>query len=271
MFDINTNRVVVISDSEGIVVRGIIGKLSEQRIHVDFIGDTEDKLMQNSTADIFIVSLGSEKTAFINTMKRLCEITKNTGQRVLVIGERMEFDNIEAAVPDVKRTDHMGRPVDLDRLVDYIMSYEKPVEKPSPETEAAAPEKAPGASEEDDGVMRVLIVDDDVAYAKMVRGWLKDVYKTAVVTSGMQALTYMLKNKVDLVLLDYDMPVVSGAQVLEMMREEEAIKDVPVIFLTGISSLDTVKKVMALKPAGYILKSSPCVELLDKVSEVMNK
>ena len=45
-------------------------------------------------------------------------------------------------------------------------------------------------------------------------------YKTDIVTTGMQAITFLLKNPVDMVLLDYEMPVMDGPQVLQVLRQE---------------------------------------------------
>lgn len=59
----------------------------------------------------------------------------------------------------------------------------------------------------------ILLVDDDPAFAK---------------------------NKVDLILLDYEMPVVSGPQVLEMIRSEKETADIPVVFLTGVSTREDI-------------------------------
>lgn len=79
----------------------------------------------------------------------------------------------------------------------------------------------------------------------------------------MQAITFLLKKKVDLILLDYEMPVVDGPQVLQMLRQEDATKDIPVIFLTGNGTKEAVSRVMALKPSGYILKSTTRENLLN--------
>ena len=68
--------------------------------------------------------------------------------------------------------------------------------------------------------------------------------------------------KVDLILLDYEMPVVDGPQVLQMLRQEPATEKIPVIFLTGIGTKEAVSRVMALKPDGYILKTTPRGDLL---------
>ena len=69
--------------------------------------------------------------------------------------------------------------------------------------------------------------------------------------------------KPDLILLDYEMPVCSGAQFLEMLHSEPQTKNIPVIFLTSRSDEETVKKVIELGPQGYLLKSQPKEKILE--------
>jgi DNA-binding NarL/FixJ family response regulator len=56
-------------------------------------------------------------------------------------------------------------------------------------------------------------------------------------------------------LLDYEMPIVDGQQVLEMLKAEMDFNSVPIMFLTNRGDKETKDKVMALKPEGYLLKS----------------
>ena len=81
--------------------------------------------------------------------------------------------------------------------------------------------------------------------------------------------TFLLKTKVDLILLDYEMPVVDGPQVFQMLRSEEATKNIPVVFLTGVGTREGVTRVMSLKPDGYILKSTTREGLLDSINGVL--
>jgi CheY-like chemotaxis protein len=78
----------------------------------------------------------------------------------------------------------------------------------------------------------------------------------------MQAITWLAKNKCDLILLDYKMPIVSGAEVYRMLQSEPATKDIPVMFLTGKNDRNTISEVLSLKPQKYILKSIGHEELL---------
>ena len=96
---------------------------------------------------------------------------------------------------------------------------------------------------------------------------MKGTYKVSMANSGLQAIKFLGKNKVDLILLDHEMPVTSGPQVLEMLRSEEETKDIPVMFLTGKSDKESVMAVVALKPEGYFLKTITKEELLEKLAE----
>lgn len=82
----------------------------------------------------------------------------------------------------------------------------------------------------------------------------------------MQAITFLLKqpanDQIDMIFLDYEMPVVDGPQVLQMLRQESATASIPVIFLTGNGTKEAVTRVMELKPDGYLLKTTQKDELL---------
>lgn len=117
----------------------------------------------------------------------------------------------------------------------------------------------------------ILVVDDDANYLGIVREWLKNDYKVSMVSSGMQAIKWLGKNKADLILLDHEMPVTSGPQVLEMLRADSETSSIPVIFLTGKGDKESVMKVVALKPEGYFLKTIQKDELLKNLEEFFLK
>ena len=71
----------------------------------------------------------------------------------------------------------------------------------------------------------------------------------------------------DLVLLDYEMPVMNGPDVLKEIREMPAIKDIPVIFLTAKDDKESVMSVIRLKPAKYLLKSMPKEKLISSIDD----
>ena len=114
---------------------------------------------------------------------------------------------------------------------------------------------------------RVLIVDDDTEYLALVRDWLKDRYQVFMANSGMQAIKSLGANKVDLILLDFQMPITSGPKVLEMIRSDSETASIPVFFLTGRNDKDSVMQVVNLKPEGYLLKTIEKPALLAKLEQ----
>ena len=101
---------------------------------------------------------------------------------------------------------------------------------------------------------RVLIVDDSMTVRQHMSELLTEDYNVTLAESSLSAIRNIAFNKPDLILLDYEMPVCDGRQTLEMIRSDQEFADIPVIFLTGRNDPESVKKVKALKPAGYLLK-----------------
>lgn len=109
----------------------------------------------------------------------------------------------------------------------------------------------------------ILIVDDDPVYAKMVREWTKDTYQAFVVVSGEQTLKFLTKRGVDMILLDYEMPQMSGTETLAHIRENDDTKDIPVTILSGTSDEQTLEKIRQLDTQGFLRKTVKKDELLE--------
>ena len=92
-------------------------------------------------------------------------------------------------------------------------------------------------------------------------------YNVTTAASGVAAIRCITLDRPDLILLDYEMPVCDGRQVLEMMRSEEDIADIPVIFLTSRVDKESITKVLALKPEGYLSKRLKPEEIKKNVDE----
>ncbi len=114
---------------------------------------------------------------------------------------------------------------------------------------------------------KILIVDDDGAMLRMLRTWLSVKYHVYMASSGKIALSFLAQNPVDLVLLDYEMPSMSGPDVLLAIRSDRNLSGTPVIFLTAKDDKESVMKVVSLKPAKYLLKSMPKERLIGAIED----
>lgn len=104
---------------------------------------------------------------------------------------------------------------------------------------------------------KLLIVDDSDFILRTMQDLFGADYDVATARSGMSAIRSMAVSRPDLILLDYEMPVCNGKQVLEMIRSDREFNDTPVMFLTNKVDKESVKKALALRPEGYLSKSLP--------------
>ncbi len=115
---------------------------------------------------------------------------------------------------------------------------------------------------------RILAVDDSGILLRSVKAMLENKYDIAVATDGKLAIRQAKKNMPDLILLDYEMPEWDGKRTLEEIRSDEELKDIPVVFLTGVADKEHIIAVLDLKPAGYLLKPIEQQRLMDTIEKV---
>ncbi len=115
----------------------------------------------------------------------------------------------------------------------------------------------------------ILVVDDDPMMLKLIKEHLKDSYAVATAINGVIALKFLETKKTDLIILDYEMPGENGAQVLEKIRKNPMLAQLPVVFLTGIKERGKIKRVVELKPQGYLLKPIDREKLLNSIKSII--
>lgn len=102
---------------------------------------------------------------------------------------------------------------------------------------------------------KILLVDDSVMTLNMYKNFLSQRYDVITAESAEEARQVMSSRLPDLLLLDYEMPVCSGAEFYAELKASPATSGLPVIFLTGANDADSMREIMALQPEGYIMKS----------------
>jgi len=101
----------------------------------------------------------------------------------------------------------------------------------------------------------ILAVDDDPGNLGILRRLLHPQYNVLAAPSGERALAIAAgQPKPDLILLDVLMPGMDGYAVLARLRDMQATRDIPVIFVTGLDSIEDEEKGLALGAVDYITK-----------------
>ena len=101
----------------------------------------------------------------------------------------------------------------------------------------------------------ILVVDDDAMNLRMAEFILeRQGYLVCKVESGMECLSFLKTSTPNLILLDVEMPMMSGIRTLEIIRETPEWADIPVMFLTAAADAGTVIEAGSLGIVDYVKK-----------------
>ncbi len=118
----------------------------------------------------------------------------------------------------------------------------------------------------------IMLVDDDADMIKLTERWIvKAGHETICATSGPEALDMLKAAKPDLIVLDYAMSGMDGPAVFRALAADDATKDIPVIFRTGIEDSESETILKELSPAGVISKAEGRTGLLRIINDVMKR
>jgi CheY-like chemotaxis protein len=113
---------------------------------------------------------------------------------------------------------------------------------------------------------RILVVDDSATNNILVENILKEQgYDITIITNGKDALKHVATNETDVMLLDIMMPKMNGYEVLEQLKKDKKLTEIPVIVITAKVESKDVKKALELGAVDYIKKPIDIDELLSRV------
>ncbi len=266
------------------------GSLSRARIPVILIGSKEECNEFEKIA-VNVANLTLEKPFTAATLKE--HILKFMKERKLSMEMRAAEQEREEQIRSEirKRTDSKE---DLEQAFQSLaaMLEEDDIPQPAPRKQAAWQGQSDSAKQfagdneflsakemdfasetakEQESAKRqhILVVDDDPLMLKMLKEHLHGDYDVATAVSGKIALKFLERKKTNLILLDYEMPGENGLDVLEKVRANSATKDIPVIFLTGVSDSEKIQEALVLRPQSYLLKPINREKLLEAITKII--
>lgn len=118
---------------------------------------------------------------------------------------------------------------------------------------------------------KVLIVDDEIAVASIFETALRTGgYEVKIAPTGKQGIQIASGEKFDLIILDQVLGDTTGNEVLTLLKQEEATKNIPVVMLTNFGFEDLTEKALGMGAIEYMLKyqTSPS-DLVSKVKLII--
>ena len=118
----------------------------------------------------------------------------------------------------------------------------------------------------------IVAVDDSGLMLRTLERLLGKGYVYHGFSKGMRALKYLKdEGKPDLIILDIDMPEIDGYKMLEMIREEDELKEVPILFLTSNNDKEHVVKAVAGGANDYTVKPIEEEVFMNKVQRLLKE
>ncbi len=242
-------KVLTVCKTESFLAKSLISKLNDSGIEaVMSHGDIKEIKGFKEHIELIILFMTEGMEDMTETLVYLKDLAEDLDRKIILIGDNTEYEQVLKIIPDILILKWFKRPLVMDELVKRVLRY----------MEDSTGEKAKKT---------ILIVDDDITYMRTVYEWLKDSYHVGMASNGVQAISYISKKHVDLILLDYEMPVANGPQVLQMLKNESETGNIPVMFLTGHGDRKSILSVVSLGPVDYILKTIDKPGLIAKLSD----
>ena len=240
-------RILFITEKKSMIANSLIQGLDNAAFQVTQIRPNVTELSRLEDApEIWLLFLQGMENKLTDVLSYIRDQIEEHMIRFFVIGTPDELESIlhDFPVADLKAT--FARPFRTDEVIDRITMEAMNVQRLSE-------------------AKRILIIDDDPLMLQTFKEMLQSNYRVYTANSGMNALQMLVNTEVDLILLDYEIPVVKGPQILEMLRSETHTRDIPVMFLTSNNDRESIINVMSLNPVNYLLKSLPRSEIYGKI------
>lgn len=118
-------------------------------------------------------------------------------------------------------------------------------------------------------VKKVLVVEDDLALLDILDRTISDRgYRVIKATDGQKGLALALKNTPDLILLDLELPLLNGKDLLKLVRKNEQIKATPIVILTNDSSYESMENMSRNAAPAYFIKSETSLVTIAEAIEL---
>ena len=118
--------------------------------------------------------------------------------------------------------------------------------------------------------MEVLVVDDASAMRKIVRGLLKELGFKHIreAENGQTALDELRRKRADFVVSDWNMPVMTGIDLLRAIRGDERLKNIPVLMVTAEAKQENIMAAVQAGVSNYIVKPFNAHTLQEKLNKI---
>ncbi|MBR1911025.1 MAG: response regulator [Treponema sp.] len=243
----------ICDDGRQFLVRSMVGELRDAGYDVLlYSSEANVSILSDSDLDVFIVYFDGFNVLNERTMRSFDKEIKekNKNIHVYLIGSDDDLNQAYHFIDLAFVAHAFKRPVNMENVIRELR-----ILAPAYTYEDSLLASKNG-KDSLNGRKNILIVDDDDVYLRTIEGWFSDEYNVYTAVSGTNALALLKMVSFDLILLDYEMPMISGLDLFRVLRSEPETADIPLFFLTAKDDKQVCLEILEEKPDGYILKTT---------------
>jgi two-component system, chemotaxis family, chemotaxis protein CheY len=119
--------------------------------------------------------------------------------------------------------------------------------------------------------LTVLVVDDFTTMRRIIRNILRDLGFGTVIDAedGAAAVKILETQKVDLVISDWNMPIMNGLELLKWVRANGATRSLPFLMVTAESQKENIMEAVKAKVSNYVVKPFTAQSLAEKLQKLL--
>lgn len=121
--------------------------------------------------------------------------------------------------------------------------------------------------------MKILIVDDFSTMRRIIKNLLRDLgfTNTTEADDGSTALPMLQNGNFDFIVTDWNMPGMSGIELLKACRQDDRLKDIPILMVTAEAKRDQIVEAAQAGVNGYVVKPFTAAVLKEKIEKIFER
>ncbi len=242
-------KLAFISNGKSFIVEAIAKGLASE--HVDsFFYSFNTSEVESLSGQKMVVFLSLDDLAAKNTalLKQIGDMCLSEKMPLYIMGYADDVAAARAVISEKAILGEYRRPINTRSVVDGLMD-------------------GIGLAEKRAKKKIILLVDDSGTVLHAFKEMLEPTYTVYMCNSGREVLTFLRGRRPDLILLDHEMPEMSGPETLAKIHQNDRTANIPVMFLTGKSDSDSVMQAIGEGPQGYLLKTMSSDQIMKRLEE----
>ncbi len=224
------------------------------------------------TGEVDLGRLSAEASGPLDSVAAAVDVLKDAAARAGAKSACQDLDRIALEVATLRRMIASGDDWPTRSIVTMADAPRRTAPAAGrPEEPAPQRSEQPTAGQPDEAGV-ILVVDDNAANRELLRRHLiREGYEVLLAASGREALELIRRQRVDLMLLDVLMPEIDGYEVLQQLKAEPALLNIPVLMISALDELESVVRCIKLGAEDYLSKPFDPILLRARIGACLEK